>query len=36
MARWSRPIATPSGRFTPKEQQAILHDTAMRVYRIAP
>ena len=24
------------GRFTPKEQQAILHDTAMRIYRIAP
>ena len=22
--------------FAPKEQQAILHDTAMRVYRIAP
>ena len=36
MARLSRPSATPSPRFTPKEQQAILHDTAMRVYRIAP
>ena len=24
------------GRFTPEEQQAILHDTAMRIYRIAP
>jgi predicted TIM-barrel fold metal-dependent hydrolase len=25
-----------AGQFTPEEQQAILHDTAMRVYRIAP
>ena len=24
------------GHFTPEEQQAILHDTAMRIYRIAP
>ena len=31
-----RPIGTPWRRFAPKEQQAVLHDTAMRVYRIAP
>ena len=30
------PTGTPWRRFAPKEQQAILHDTAMRVYRIAP
>ena len=36
MARLSRPTATRSRHFTPEEQQAILHDTAMRVYRIAP
>ena len=24
------------GHFTPEEQQAILNDTAMRIYRIAP
>ena len=35
IASWSRPISTPSHR-TPRHRDAILHDTAMRVYRIAP
>ena len=35
MARWSTPIATPCHSLPQAEQQAILHDTAMRVYRIA-
>ena len=35
-ASFSSPHRDAVAPFAPKEQQAILHDTAMRVYRIAP